>query len=53
MNETLLKQERNIEDENAVDELQQMYDPAVFENRESISVDGNEPDASAEEPPAQ
>jgi len=37
MNEVMLKQERSIED-GQVDELQQIYDPAVFENRESVQV---------------
>lgn len=44
MNEVLLKQERNIKD-GQVDELQQIYDPAVFENREPIPV----PEGSAGE----
>lgn len=38
MNETLIKQERNIADTETVDELQQIYDPAVFENRSSVEV---------------
>jgi hypothetical protein len=38
MNEALLKQERSIEDQEMVDELQQIYDPAVYENRQSVEV---------------
>lgn len=38
MNETLLKQETNIKDA-TVGELQQIYDPAVYDNREKISVE--------------
>lgn len=50
MNETLLKQERKIEDQETVDELQQLYDPSVYENRDSIKVE--EP-PMGEEPPAE
>lgn len=38
MNESMIKQEKNISDHPDVDELQQLYDPAVFENRSSIEV---------------
>ena len=38
MNEALLKQERNIQDQEMMDELQQIYDPAVYENRQSVEV---------------
>lgn len=38
-NETLLKQERKIESQDVgIDELQQIYDPAVYENRAAIEV---------------
>ena len=37
-NEVMLKQERNITDDNAISDIQQMYDPAVYENREAITV---------------
>lgn len=43
MNETLLKQERSIEDRPEVGELQQIYDPAVFDNRDKVEVDSNAP----------
>jgi hypothetical protein len=46
MNETMLKQERSIED-GTVDELQQMYDPAVFDNRGEVKVPEGEPEAPA------
>lgn len=39
MNETLLKQERSIEDQLAIDELQQIYDPAVYDNRQELKVE--------------
>ena len=39
MNETLLKQERKIEDQLEIDELQQIYDPAVYENRSAVNVE--------------
>lgn len=48
MNEALIKQERNIEDQKAVDELQQLYDPAVYDNRQAVGVEAPEPDASAD-----
>jgi hypothetical protein len=37
-NEILLKQERNITDAPEADEIQQIYDPAVFENRDEIKL---------------
>ena len=63
MNETLLKQERNIQDGLLVDEIQQVYDPSVYDNRGSIDIP--QPDMTtdsmgspmdtppAEEPPAE
>ena len=39
MNEALLKQERKIADQESVDELQQIYDPAVYDNRKEIEVE--------------
>ena len=63
MNETLLKQERNIQDGLLVDEIQQVYDPSVYDNRASIDIP--QPDMTtdsmgspmdtppAEEPPAE
>lgn len=50
MNEVMLKQERNIAHAAGVDELQQMYDPAVYEGRENITVPSAEPES---EPPAE
>jgi len=50
MNETLLKQERKIEDSVDINELQQMYDPAVFENRSSIEVPSSEAEETEESP---
>jgi hypothetical protein len=41
MNEAMLKQERSIENRPEVGELQQMYDPAVYGNREKVEVDGD------------
>lgn len=46
LNETMLKQERSIEDIDSIDELQQMYDPAVYDSRDNINV----PDTSMGEP---
>ena len=51
MNEALLKQERSIEDDPTVSDLQQIYDPQAFDNREK--VDTPMPDAPTEEPPAE
>jgi hypothetical protein len=51
MNETMLKQERSIEDQTAIDELQQMYDPAVYENRAEVKVEESEPIPPSEEAP--
>lgn len=39
MNEVMLKQERSIEDNVAVNELQQIYDPAVYDNRQEVAVE--------------
>lgn len=39
MNEVMIKEERNISDNANVSALQQMYDPAVVENREAVSVE--------------
>jgi hypothetical protein len=47
MNEAMLKQERNIQDQQMVDELQQIYDPAVYENRKDISVEAPPEEAEA------
>lgn len=43
MNEVLIKEERGITDSTDVPELQQIYDPSVFENREAVTVTPNEP----------
>jgi hypothetical protein len=47
MNEAMLKQERRIEDMEAVDELQQIYDPAAYDNRKDVEI----PEAPAAEEP--
>jgi hypothetical protein len=51
MNEALLKQERNIDATASaaqVEELQQIYDPAVYDNREAVKVgDSGESDGEA------
>ena len=39
MNEVLLKEERGITDSQNISPLQQMYDPAVYDNREGITVE--------------
>lgn len=39
MNEVMLKEERGLVDNKLVPIMQQMYDPAVYENRESITVE--------------
>ncbi len=38
MNEVMLKEEREITETATVSALQQMYDPAVYDNREKVSV---------------
>jgi hypothetical protein len=48
MNESMLKQERHIEDRLEVDQLQQIYDPAVYDNRKEVSV--NDDEANQETP---
>lgn len=45
MNEVMLKEERQITETAAVSALQQMYDPAVYENREKVSVAAEEADS--------
>lgn len=49
MNESLLKQERSIESKPDIDELQQMYDPAVYDTREPVVVEEPEEPADGEE----
>lgn len=39
MNEAMVKQERNIKGVAAIDEIQQIYDPAVYENRDKLKVE--------------
>lgn len=39
MNETMIKEERNIQENGKISALQQIYDPAVFDNREAVVVD--------------
>lgn len=38
MNEAMIKEERGIQENDSISAMQQMYDPAVFDNRESIIV---------------
>jgi hypothetical protein len=49
MNESLLKKERNIKEALEIDEIQQIYDPAIYENREKITVPGGEEAGGAPE----
>lgn len=39
MNEAMIKEERGITDNQSVSAMQQIYDPAVFDNREGITVE--------------
>lgn len=41
MNEVMLKEERNLMDNSKVPIMQQLYDPAVYDNRGSVSVDAD------------
>lgn len=43
MNEVLIKEERDIQDTGKISALRQIYDPAVNENREVVTVDSEEP----------
>lgn len=42
MNEVMLKEERGISDSAEVPALRQIYDPAVYENREAVSVQSDD-----------
>jgi hypothetical protein len=42
MNEVMLKEERGISDSSTIPALQQIYDPAVYENRAAVTVEGGE-----------
>jgi hypothetical protein len=42
MNEVMLKEERNIREDSQISSIQQMYDPAVYENRAELTVDDAE-----------
>jgi hypothetical protein len=42
MNEVLLKEERGILENASIPPLQQMYDPAVYDNRDAITPEGGE-----------
>lgn len=46
MNEVMLKEERGILEDASISPLQQIYDPAVYDNREQLTVD--QPDAGAD-----
>jgi len=39
MNEVMLKEERNIKENSKVSDLQQIYDPAVYDNREAVDLE--------------
>jgi len=39
MNEAMLKEERGIQENANIPPIQQMYDPAVYDNREALTVD--------------
>jgi hypothetical protein len=47
-NEAQIKQERNIQGGLSVDVIQQIYDPAVYENRDKIQVDDEPSDLGNE-----
>jgi len=47
MNEVMLKEERGITDNQSVPALQQMYDPAVFDNREAVTVESTSTSGTA------
>ena len=58
MNEMMLKQERSIADDASLTDLQQIYDPAFFENRDAIKLEekkskkkrgGSDPDEGGED----
>lgn len=42
MNEVMIKEERGLEDTDQASALQQIYDPAVFDNREPIVISNSE-----------
>lgn len=45
MNEVMLKEEKNLSDNAVVSIMQQMYDPAVYKNRDPIKVDSGNAEA--------
>jgi hypothetical protein len=38
-NEAMLKEERSVAEDGTISDLQQLYDPAVYENRDPIKVE--------------
>lgn len=42
MNEVMIKEERNLSENGSVSTIQQLYDPAVYENREAVVIDAEE-----------
>ena len=46
MNEVLLKEERGITDSAMIPAIRQIYDPAVYENREAVNVEESEGEAA-------
>lgn len=53
MNEALVRQERGIKDDVGVDLIQQIYDPAVYENRDKIEIEQPDPEPTPAEPDAE
>jgi uncharacterized membrane protein YgcG len=47
MNEVMLKEERGVTENANVPSIQQIYDPAVYESREAVTVEGGEPSDSS------
>jgi len=45
MNEVMIKEERGILENANIPALQQIYDPAVYDNREALTVEASSPDA--------
>lgn len=43
MNEVMIKEERGINENDSLSPMRQIYDPAVYENREKLTVDEEDP----------
>ena len=48
MNEVMLKEERGITDNGNIPAMQQMYDPAVYDNREAITTENGSSDGGGD-----